>query len=227
MGKVCHSVVRRAEGREQLHCGIANDEPLGLDGYGQWENEHPFVGECHAEGQQYGVYCTRGTHRSEHIEVGFHGDIHAVAHVDRAVGSQSLHRIRNELGQFLHQSGAYAAHHVVEQVLLRPPDVLHHAPEHPQRKHIEEDVCEVAVHEHIGHELVYAEVGSHEEVESEYVVEVNARHRQHLRGQKSHDVYDEQVLGDSWNVAEHTCFFVFMRGKVTIKRVHNKSFYII
>lgn len=48
---VCHAVAFLREGGEEFDDGVADDEVFGFDGDGDGEDEHAFVGECHAEGE--------------------------------------------------------------------------------------------------------------------------------------------------------------------------------
>ena len=80
-----------------------------------------------------------------------------------------------KLCQLLHQACTDAAGYIIKEELARPPYAFDHHTEHPQGKHVEEQVRETAMHEHVRYELVNAELGRSEKVEAEYVVEIDAR----------------------------------------------------
>ena len=49
----------------------------------------------------------------------------------------------------------------------------------PHRKHIEEDVFQTSMHEHVGKQLIELEVRSHEEMQAQEVVKVDAIAHEH------------------------------------------------
>src|SRR5688572_6601618 len=56
------------------------------------------------------------------------------------------------------QRRSKAAQHVKYQESFRSPEVLQNAAKHPQREHIEQQMGETAVHEHVGDDLVGTEI---------------------------------------------------------------------
>ena len=208
-----NAVACGTDGREQLDGGIADDEPLGLDGNGQGEDEDALFGENHAEGQQDGIDGTRGPYGGPLAE---HGG--TVVRYGRDLGEAEVgnllrgHHIKlHELCQLLEQAGSDTAGDIVEEELARSPHVLHHAAEHPQGEHVEEEVCQVAVHEHIGEQLVEVEVARKDEVEAKNVVQpvgylIAVARTAHEHGdEKHHDVHDEQAFCNKWYFAHHSC----------------------
>ena len=63
-----------------------------------------------------------------------------------------------------------AACEVVEQEAFRPPDLLEYTAEHPNGKHVEEQMGKSAVHEHISNQLRCIEISGKEKVQSQVVV---------------------------------------------------------
>ena len=63
-----------------------------------------------------------------------------------------------------------AACEVVEQEAFRPPDLLEYTAEHPNSKHVEEQMGKSAVHEHISNQLCCIEISGKEKVQSQVVV---------------------------------------------------------
>ena len=59
-------------------------------------------------------------------------------------------------------AGADAGHEIELQEIPRPPDPLELRAEHPQRQHVEQDVEDPAVQEHVGGELPHPELVQHE-----------------------------------------------------------------
>ncbi len=57
----------------------------------------------------------------------------------------------------LHQRGADAAGEVVEQETCRPHDLFDGAPEDKKGEHVEKQVAEAAMEEHVGDKLVWLE----------------------------------------------------------------------
>ena len=108
-----------------------------------------------------------------------------------------------ELRQQLYEAGAHAAGKIIEEELLGAPHVLDNATEHPQREHVEQYVREVGVHEHVGEQLVKAEIGRKEEVQAEQIVEVDALACEHPGGEEHQDVDNQQILCYRRN-SEHT-----------------------
>ena len=77
--------------------------------------------------------------------------------------------------QLLNQGGADAARDVVEQIALGAQHAFKQTAEHPQRKHVEEDVGEPTrvVHEHIGEKLGHVELAPLPEVETQPLLQID------------------------------------------------------
>jgi hypothetical protein len=110
------------------------------------------------------------------------------------------------LRYFLYDTGSDTAQNVIKKEFLRSPDIFHHAAEHIQGKHIEENMSETAMRKHIGNQLIEVEVLSHEEVQAEIVVQqvfpVGIGSEQH-GGQKDKRIDNEQVFGYWWDITYH------------------------
>ena len=88
-----------------------------------------------------------------------------------------------------------AAHHVKDEELFSSPIIFQHIAEHPQRKHVEEDVRKSSVHEHIGDELVRAEFFRAEIMQAQDIGKINIQFCfENNSGNKKNPVNDEQVL---------------------------------
>ena len=49
--------------------------------------------------------------------------------------------------------------HIKGEEAFRPPYILKDASKHPQGKHVEQEVCEASMHEHIRYKLPGTEIG--------------------------------------------------------------------
>ena len=105
-----------------------------------------------------------------------------------------LHR----LYQLLHESCTQSAGQVVEEEALLSHRLLHDAAEHPDGKHVEEEMRPVGVHEHICEELPRAEVARQEEVQAEQLIEIYAVGGKGKAGEEAQHIDDEQVFSDGW-----------------------------
>ena len=150
--------------RPQLDCGIPDNEEFRLDGEGQREDKQAVVGKQHAERQQNGVDRSRSTYGGHHVEVFFHGD-NCRTDVYLCVMAQFRH-ILDVLHSFLDESCTDAAGDIVKQETFRSPGSFENRAEHENSEHIEEDVAEPAVHEHISDELRQVEVTCEEKMQS-------------------------------------------------------------
>ena len=179
VGKMGHAVVRAEDTLEELDGNHADDEPLGLDRHEEVEID-VFVGEHHAEGQQQGVDGSRGTY----------GEVNA--------GYQQMQ-----------QSGTDAADKVVEEETAHTPITLQYGSEHPKGEHVEEEMVERTVHEHVGQRLpdveavdVGVDLGRFDAPKSHDVVEVDALCAQHVVGGVAEYVDDKQMLNGGGQYAE-------------------------
>jgi len=233
MGKMGYSVSGTAEGGEQFQYGISYHKILGTDGYGQGEDEHTLVRECHSEGEQDTIYGTRGTYGGPAVQEIRHRDDGSVERYG-IIGIQSLNPIVGKLHHLLHQSGSQAAGEIVEEEALAAHGILHDATEHPYGKHIEEQMRETAVHKHIGKELVEIEVAGHKEVQAEHVIQVNTIGRKggSPSGSEEQHIDNEQVLGYRRHIV-HNSEFLYCGRKITkikqertYKRPHKWYFFV-
>ena len=99
------------------------------------------------------------------------------------------------LAEFLGQTRTNAAEKVENQESFASPLHFHYAAEHPYGKHIEKDMTEAVMQEHIGNQLPYPETWSHEEMESEQFMKVYSVFCQSHCRHPAQDVDDEQILG--------------------------------
>ena len=99
------------------------------------------------------------------------------------------------LAELLTESGTDSANHVEQQETAGPPLRLHDPAEHPHGEHVEENVLESVMKEHVGDELPDLESRSKEEMQSEIVADVNMvfLHRHCTHPAKYID--DEKILG--------------------------------
>ena len=127
------------ESFEHFDDGVAYDEPLGFDGHEEVEVD-VFIGECHAESQQKAVDGSRGSDS------------------DTPSGNQQVD-----------ESCTDAADKVVEYKSAGSPVVLHGGAEHPQGKHVEEEMVPSAVHEHVAKWLPKMETSGTEGIQGQHV----------------------------------------------------------
>ena len=168
---------------------IANNEIFGLDGYWQREYEHLAVGKKHSESQQDAVDGSRSADCGHEIKIVGHGHHHG-AYIYPLVIRKDC-GILYVLHQLLHQTGTHTTHEIEGEEALGTPHILEHTPEHPHRKHIEEDVLEIGVKEHIGDELAGIEIGRLEEVKTEEVVHIYAIFACHDHSEEAEHVYNQ------------------------------------
>ena len=173
---------------EELDGGEDRDHPLGAECHGREEQGHPGLGEEHRVAHQHAVDGTGGAHCRGVLD---HGDV-----LERGgVAQRSPFHVGLHLQVFhaeVQGHGPQAADKVEEQELLAPDDAFDHAAEDQQRVHVEEDVPEPAVHEHVRDHLPPVEIrgGGVEQGEGpdhEVLVEEG--------GQEHDHVDDDQVLG--------------------------------
>ncbi len=152
MRHMCHAILASRHYAEQLDDCVTYYKPLCLDGDGKWKDEDFLLGKGVAEAQQNAVDGSRCTYRWTQ------GGI-----VDDARrGKPKLAKLH----KFLHHSGADAAGQIENKEALAAQHLLHHAAEHPQGEHVEEDVLDVCVHEHVGYQLIEVEVLAQTEIQS-------------------------------------------------------------
>lgn len=127
VGEMGH-VVGTEEAFIQLDDGIADDEPLGLDGHKEIEVD-ALVGEHHAKGEEYAIDSTRGTN------------------------SRCGWKFENQTHSNMGGSCTESTDEVIDDETLGAPIVLEHVTEHPESEHVEEDMPEAGMHEHVGEGL--------------------------------------------------------------------------
>ena len=167
MREVRHAVMRAKHPGQQFNAREDCDEPLGLEGYRRKDQREHIVRIEHAEAQQQAV---------------------------DGAGSADGRNVGQRLGeqhQLVAEGGTQPAHEVEDQELLAAPEPFEHRTEHDERPHVEEDMHEVAVHEHVGYELPPAEKGRADGEEGEPLVH---RVTDQFRADKDNDIDDEQVL---------------------------------
>src|SRR6185295_7958925 len=89
-----------------------------------------------------------------------------------------------------------SAENIIVQKFSAAPDIFHGCAEHPEGKHIEEDVPEIPVHEHIGEKLPPPEFFRFEIMQSEQVPQVNTTLVKDESGEKKNSIDDKKVLND-------------------------------
>lgn len=158
---------------EEFDHAIDDDEPFGLQRNRRDEQHDDGIGVHDAEGEQQ---THHGTRRADKLDWQFAGQ----------PGRGDLDQRRTD-----------AADHVVDEEALRAQFVLQRAPEHPQTEHVEEDVLEIGVQEHVGDELVGVELHAQKlrspDREGEQAVDLVADGQQR-RGHIGQYIYDNQVL---------------------------------
>ena len=93
----------------------------------------------------------------------------------------------------LQQRGTYAAHEIICQKTLRAHLVLQCTAEHPQRKHIEEEVRHTPVQEHVRHHLITVKQRALD-IEQRQPSDQLVTERKQRCGQQHHAVGDNQIL---------------------------------
>ena len=160
MGNMCHTIATGSQGREELDGCIANHEILRLDRYRQREDEYSLIRINHSECKQDGIDGTRCTYGSPHVEIIAHSHTGTLTTYHKLIGRHILHDIGNILSCFLKEAGTYTAGYVIKKELLRSPDSLYDTSEHPEGEHIEENMLETTMHEHIRKQLINMKIGS-------------------------------------------------------------------
>lgn len=133
-----------ASHREDLHRHVEDDEIFRFDRQQEVDVDRTFR-ERHTEREEDSVDRTGRTDR-------------------RSDGSE--HR-RNEQ---VRESAAESAQQIIDEETAGTPRVLQFHPEHPEREHVEEDVGEAGVQEHVREQLPEREPGA-ERPESECMIE--------------------------------------------------------
>jgi len=172
-----HAVASLCQSGSQFDDGVSDDEVFSLDGDGQGEDEDALLGQQIAESEQDAVDRT-GSADDAHVE------------------GQSREQHLARLCQLLSEGRAESAYHIKDKELLGPQNLLQHASEHPQGEHIEEDVFQAAVHEHVGEWLPEVESWREPYMQTQNVVQVEVVLAPHHHRQIAQNVDDEKVFGN-------------------------------
>ena len=108
----------------------------------------------------------------------------------------------------MQHAGTQSAENVIKKEFLWPPDTLDDAAEHPEGEHVEKNMLEVGVHKHVCEQLEDVEVGGHEEMKPQNVVQIHPQRS--LPGQHGHEsqqIDNQKILGDGGDVAYHLCLY--------------------
>ena len=193
-------VARSEECGKDFDGDVDDNKPLGLDGDGQGEDEDALFGKRHAESQKDGIDGSRCAHGGPGVEcLGYAGVAPDSGNERRESYIALLRKCVVEfdiLCHFLHKTCSDAAENVIKKEFLGSPNALHHTTEHPEGKHIEEQVLQSAMHKHIGEELINLEIRCQEEVQTEDIVEVDTLHPEHVIGGECQNVYYQKVFGN-------------------------------
>ena len=122
-----------AEREEQGHRAEDHHEVARLDREDEEHEERPGW-EVEREGHQQAVDRTGRAHRRRIVEL---------------IGEWK----RQDAEQYLREAGAEAAREIELREVLRSPHALQLDADEVQREHVEENVREAGVHEHVGDEL--------------------------------------------------------------------------
>ncbi len=97
------------------------------------------------------------------------------------------------------QYSTHASNEVEHQEALGAEHILEDGPEHPEREHIEKNVGEAGMHEHVREQLPPFEIGRIPIVQCQVHVSFFS---QHILRQKKQNIYDDDVLNDSGHLRE-------------------------
>jgi hypothetical protein len=90
--------------------------------------------------------------------------------------------------------GAKSGQNVVGQEPLPSPDVFYGSPEHPYSEHVKEQVCEVAMHEHVGHELPHTESLTTPIMQPEKVIQIDALGLEDDCSKKKYSINNQNIF---------------------------------
>jgi hypothetical protein len=91
----------------------------------------------------------------------------------------------------MYKCGTNTGYKVINKQSFSAPYVFDGTTEHPEGKHIEKDMSEVAVHEHVSKYLPYMKIGSPKIVQSQGFVQVNTQFGKCYRSKKKKPVDDK------------------------------------
>ena len=100
----------------------------------------------------------------------------------------------------MQEKRAESTREVVVQEPLWPPHPFELGPKHEQGEHVEENVPQTRVHEHVRHHLPRLEIGRTGVVAGQHRTELR---RQEMRHHIEDDVDDQQVADDGRGLLEH------------------------
>ena len=132
MGKMGH-LPYPAPTEEEFDDSVDNHEPFRLHRNRRNEQHDGGIGMHHTEGQQQAHHGTRCAHQEE-----------------RKLPHEPRHAI-------LHQGRPDTAGEVIDQEALRPQLIFERSAKHPEGEHIEEQMLQIGVQEHIGNILIGVE----------------------------------------------------------------------
>ena len=96
------------------------------------------------------------------------------------ITAEAVIPILSHLHQLLCQTCTKSASEVLEEEAIPTHRLLHDAAEHPDGKHIEEEVRQVSMHEHVGERLPGTEAAGQEEMQTEQLIKVYAVRSKHI-----------------------------------------------
>lgn len=174
---------------EQFQNHIADDEPLCLD----WQKEievNGCVGEHQAEcgeetehhsGSSYGVYLIQVIRNGYSL----------VSCVDVCIYTAQKVAVHEVISNLLQQSGTENRYKTIDDEAFGSPNVLQGVAEHPNGKHIEEKMREIAVQESVCYPLPYMVMGSGKEVKAEPLRQIYSTRSQNDGCEVANDVYNQ------------------------------------
>ena len=156
VGKVGYVAVG-GKGRVGFDESISNDEVFGFHRDGRDEQHDALVGESHPKSQEYTIACTTGTDGDPLIEITAHGHNHAID-IGSIIFCHSCEIVFSKLPQLLTESSTNTTDEIVDNEAFLPHGLLNDASEHPQTKHVEQDVTPRSMEKHVGEWLVDAKI---------------------------------------------------------------------
>ena len=185
MGEVGHAAAA-ADARYEFDDAVYHHEPFSFQSDG-WKNKHNDVVRMkQAERKQQAEYRTRSAYRIGMRITGEQGG----RHTGVGSGSRILYPVHPEL----YQPGPDTADDVIGEETPAAEVVFQSPAEHPQGEHIEEDMPEIGMQEHIGQRLPDMEIAPFPETQRpEFEQRIAYPSRQQYLRQKDENVYYQQV----------------------------------
>ncbi len=105
--------------------------------------------------------------------------------VNSRIGKESVNQRQRWMelevdNQVMHHGGPDTGGQVIAKEAPLTPCVLHRRTEHPQSKHVEKQVTEIAMHEHISDNLPHMEVRGGKIVQAQKGIQVNLAGKNYL-----------------------------------------------